>query len=65
MPIYINKVIHKYFVDLNQTYDTSLERKSNIKLRCFSRYQYFGTTSRSIDRRFGITSASQSEARLG
>jgi hypothetical protein len=49
MPIYINKVIYKYFVELNQTYDTPLERKSNIKLRCFSRYQYVGTTGRSID----------------
>jgi hypothetical protein len=26
MPIYINNVIHEYFVNLNQTYDTPLEQ---------------------------------------
>ena len=64
MPIYINNVIHKNFVDPKQTYDTPLEQKSNAKLRCSSRYQYVGTTGRSSDRRFGIKSAAQYEAIL-
>jgi len=64
MPIYVNNIIHKNFVDPKQTYDTPLEQKSNSKLRCSSKYQYVGTTDRSTDSRFGIISAAQYEAIL-